>query len=266
MIQGAKTESVPLGELKKLASERMLLFDEELMSYSMENCIAIHKTRMVIGNYRKVTVIRRYVVAAMMDAYAAYKLNKESFEETYGTILLWRYYMGRKKKEFSEEQINKTIETSRKLATLGGIYARTRFLQEIDKEDAGEYSEEYVDRTKLSAFDKITAANLLIKDSRNNTNRDFLDRAIDAGQFISSKKSQKRIIANGYAEIERANCLLQEARLNLQKDVRVGPAQHVSNYKNNSENKKKNYLPTILMILLLIFGVSYLYYVLLIYF
>ena len=80
VIQGARTESVPLGELKKLASERMLLFDEELMTYSMENCIAIQDTN---GN-RKLSKHRREnkidAVAALMDAYVAYKLNKESFE------------------------------------------------------------------------------------------------------------------------------------------------------------------------------------------
>ena len=80
VIQGARTESVPLGELKKLASERMLLFDEELMSYSMENCVAIEDTN---GN-RKLSKKRHEqkidAVAALMDAYVAYKLNKESFE------------------------------------------------------------------------------------------------------------------------------------------------------------------------------------------
>ena len=80
VIQGARTESVPLGELKKLSSERMLLFDEELMSYSMENCITIEDTN---GN-RKLSKRRHEnkidAVAALMDAYVAYKLNKESFE------------------------------------------------------------------------------------------------------------------------------------------------------------------------------------------
>lgn len=79
VIQGAKTESVPLGELKKLSEERMLLFDEELMSFAMGNCIVLEDTN---GN-RKLHK-RRYeqkidAVAAMMDAYVAYKLNKEAF-------------------------------------------------------------------------------------------------------------------------------------------------------------------------------------------
>lgn len=80
VIQGAKTESVPLGELKKLSEERMLLFDENLMTFAMSNCIAIEDTN---GN-RKLLKKRREqkidAVAAMMDAYIAYKLNREAFE------------------------------------------------------------------------------------------------------------------------------------------------------------------------------------------
>jgi len=80
VIQGAKTESVPLGELKKLAEERMLLFDEELMVYTMGNCITLEDTN---GNRKLLK--KRYEqkidnVAAMMDAYVAYKLNKDAFE------------------------------------------------------------------------------------------------------------------------------------------------------------------------------------------
>lgn len=80
VIQGAKTESVPLGELKKLAHERLLLFDQELMSYCMGNCITIEDTN---GN-RKLLKKRHEdkidSVAAMMDAYVAYKLHKDDFE------------------------------------------------------------------------------------------------------------------------------------------------------------------------------------------
>lgn len=80
VIQGSKTESVPLGELKKLAEERMLLFDQELMTFTMGNCITIEDSN---GN-RKLLKKRRDQkidnVAAMMDAYIAYKLNKEAFE------------------------------------------------------------------------------------------------------------------------------------------------------------------------------------------
>lgn len=80
VIQGAKTESVPLGELKKLSEERMLLFDEELMCFSMGNCIAMEDTN---GN-RKLLKKRREAkidaVAAMLDAYVAYKINREAFE------------------------------------------------------------------------------------------------------------------------------------------------------------------------------------------
>ena len=80
VIQGAKTESVPLGELKKLAEERMLLFDEELMTFTMGNCITLEDTN---GNRKLLK--KRYdhkidAVAAMMDAFVAYKLNKDAFE------------------------------------------------------------------------------------------------------------------------------------------------------------------------------------------
>lgn len=80
VIQGAKTESVPLGELKKLSEERMLLFDEELMTFAMGNCITLEDTN---GNRKLLK--KRYeqkidAVSAMMDAYIAYKANKEAFE------------------------------------------------------------------------------------------------------------------------------------------------------------------------------------------
>lgn len=80
VIQGVKTESVPLGELKKLAEDRLLLFDEQLMSFTMGNCITIEDTN---GNRKLLK--QRYeakidAVSALMDAYVAYKLNKDSFE------------------------------------------------------------------------------------------------------------------------------------------------------------------------------------------
>lgn len=80
VIQGAKTESVPLGELKKLAEQRLILFDEELMAYAMGNCITLEDTN---GNRKLLK--KRYdqkidAVSAMMDAYVAFKLNREAFE------------------------------------------------------------------------------------------------------------------------------------------------------------------------------------------
>lgn len=80
VIQGAKTESVPLGELKKLAEDKALIFDEELMCFTMGNCITLEDTN---GNRKLLK--KRYdqkidAVAAMMDAYVAYKLNKDAFE------------------------------------------------------------------------------------------------------------------------------------------------------------------------------------------
>ena len=80
VIQGARTESVPLTELKKLASERMIVFDQELMTFTMGNCITIEDT-----NGNKKLLKKRYdakidAVAAMMDAFVSYKLNKDAFE------------------------------------------------------------------------------------------------------------------------------------------------------------------------------------------
>ena len=80
VLQGAKTESVPLGELKKLSEERMLLFDEEIMTFTMGNCIVMEDTN---GNRKLLK--KRYdakidAVAAMMDAFVAFKLNREAFE------------------------------------------------------------------------------------------------------------------------------------------------------------------------------------------
>lgn len=80
VIQGSRTESVPLGELKKLAEQRMLIFDEALMTYAMGNCITIEDTN---GNRKLLK--KRYeekidAVAAMMDGYVAYKIYRESFE------------------------------------------------------------------------------------------------------------------------------------------------------------------------------------------
>lgn len=80
VIQGAKTESVPLGELKKLAEDRRLIFDQEIMSFTMGNCIVLMDT----NNNRKLAKFRREAkidsVAAMMDAYISWKLNRDSFE------------------------------------------------------------------------------------------------------------------------------------------------------------------------------------------
>lgn len=80
VIQGARTESVPLGELKKLSEERMLLFDQDLMTFAMGNCIVIED-----NNGNRKLLKRRYeakidAVSAMMDAFVAYKINREVFE------------------------------------------------------------------------------------------------------------------------------------------------------------------------------------------
>jgi phage terminase large subunit-like protein len=80
VIQGAKTESVPLGELKKLAEERMLLFDEGLMTFTMGNCITIEDTNGNRKLYKNRYDAKIDAVAAMMDAFVAYKHNREAFE------------------------------------------------------------------------------------------------------------------------------------------------------------------------------------------
>ena len=80
VIQGAKTESVPLGELKKLAEQRKLLFDEELMVFAMGNCITLEDTNGNRKLYKKRREHKIDAVAAMMDAYIAYRLNRDAFE------------------------------------------------------------------------------------------------------------------------------------------------------------------------------------------
>lgn len=80
VIQGAKTESVPLGELKTLSEERMLLFDEEVMSFAMGNCITMEDTNGNRKLYKRKRENKIDCVAALMDAYVAYKLNKDAFE------------------------------------------------------------------------------------------------------------------------------------------------------------------------------------------
>lgn len=78
--QGYRTESVPLGELKKMAEDRLLLFDEELMTFSMGNCIVIEDTNGNIKLWKKRREEKIDSVAAMMDAYVAYKANLDAFE------------------------------------------------------------------------------------------------------------------------------------------------------------------------------------------
>ena len=80
VIQGAKTESVPLGELKQMAEDRLLLFDEEIMTFTMGNCIVLEDTNGNRKLYKKRYDQKIDSVAAMMDAYVAYKNNREAFE------------------------------------------------------------------------------------------------------------------------------------------------------------------------------------------
>lgn len=79
VIQGAKTESVPLGELKDLAEDRLLIFDEELMTFAMGNCITLEDTNGNRKLWKKRADQKIDAVAAMMDAYIAYKLNRDAF-------------------------------------------------------------------------------------------------------------------------------------------------------------------------------------------
>jgi len=80
VIQGVKTESVPLGELKDLAEDRRLLFDEQLMTFAMGNCITLEDTNGNRKLFKKRYEQKIDAVAAMMDAYVAYKLNRDAFE------------------------------------------------------------------------------------------------------------------------------------------------------------------------------------------
>lgn len=80
VIQGARTETVPLGELKKLSEERMLLFDENIMSFAMGNCVVMEDTNGNRKLHKKRYEAKIDPVAAMMDAFVAYKANKDAFE------------------------------------------------------------------------------------------------------------------------------------------------------------------------------------------
>ena len=80
VIQGAKTESVPLGELKKMAEDRLLLFDEEVMTFAMGNCITLEDTNGNRKLFKKRYDAKIDPVAALMDAYVAYKVNRDAFE------------------------------------------------------------------------------------------------------------------------------------------------------------------------------------------
>lgn len=80
VIQGSRTESVPLGELKKLSEQRLLIFDEDLMSFTMGNAITLEDTNGNRKLLKKRSEEKIDNVAALMDAYVAYKLFKEAFE------------------------------------------------------------------------------------------------------------------------------------------------------------------------------------------
>jgi phage terminase large subunit-like protein len=80
VIQGSRTESVPLGEIKKLAEERMIIFDEELMSFTMGNCITLEDTNGNRKLLKKRSDQKIDAVAALMDAFVAYKVHKDAFE------------------------------------------------------------------------------------------------------------------------------------------------------------------------------------------
>lgn len=80
VIQGVKTESVPLGELKILAEERLLIFDEKLMQFTMGNAVVLEDTNANRKLYKKRSDQKIDNVSALMDAYVAYKANKEAFE------------------------------------------------------------------------------------------------------------------------------------------------------------------------------------------
>ena len=80
VIQGARTESVPLGELKKLSEERALIFDQQMMTFTMGNCITLVDSNGNRKLYKKRNDQKIDSVAAMMDALVAYKINREAFD------------------------------------------------------------------------------------------------------------------------------------------------------------------------------------------
>jgi phage terminase large subunit-like protein len=80
VIQGARTESVPLGELKKLSEERALIFDQQMMTFTMGNCITLEDSNGNRKLYKKRNDQKIDSVAAMMDALVAYKINREAFD------------------------------------------------------------------------------------------------------------------------------------------------------------------------------------------
>ena len=80
VIQGAKTESVPLGELKKMAEERLLIFDQAMMTFTMGNCVVMEDTNGNRKLFKKRGEQKIDSVSALMDAYVAFKLNKDNFE------------------------------------------------------------------------------------------------------------------------------------------------------------------------------------------
>ena len=80
VIQGVKTESVPLGELKKMSEDRLLIFDEAIMTFAMGNCITLEDTNGNRKLYKKRYEEKIDNVAALMDAWVAFKLHREAFE------------------------------------------------------------------------------------------------------------------------------------------------------------------------------------------
>jgi phage terminase large subunit-like protein len=80
VIQGSRTESVPLGEIKKLAEERALIFDQEMIKFTMGNCITIEDSNGNRKLYKRRNDQKIDSVAAMMDALVAYKINREAFD------------------------------------------------------------------------------------------------------------------------------------------------------------------------------------------
>ena len=80
VIQGARTESVPLGEIKKLAEERALIFDQEILKFTMGNCITMVDSNGNRKLYKRRNDQKIDSVAAMMDALVAYKINREAFD------------------------------------------------------------------------------------------------------------------------------------------------------------------------------------------
>lgn len=113
--------------------------------------------------------------------------------------------MFRKKKELSDKDIKKierTLNTAKKVGTLAGYYIRSSAAEELAKEKAEEAGKDYIDHSKLNASDRVVIAYRLLRDARQNVDKDrkkdILDKAINVNEHISNRKYEKKLRAGDY--------------------------------------------------------------------